>query len=78
MLKKKKQKQKRDTYTERLNRYLEAKKELVINDHVSLKADATLKDYRKVNVYYDNELVGTLKDFKSDKETYEAICFYGR
>lgn len=71
--KKKKQKEKRDTYTERLNRYLEAKKELVINDHVSLKADATLKDYRKVNVYYDNELVGTLKDFKSDKETYDKL-----
>lgn len=71
--KKKKQKEKRDTYTERLNRYLEAKKELVINDHVSLKADGILKDYRKVYVYYDKERVATLKDFKSDKETYDKL-----
>ena len=73
IFKKNKEKRKREIYTNRLNRYLEANKQLVINDVISLKAEGTLNDYRKVNVYYNNELVAPLKDFKSDKETYMKL-----
>lgn len=69
----KKEKQKRLSYTVRFNQFLDANKELKINDHVCLKRDAVLDDYDQAIVYYDNERVASLKDFMGTLETYDRL-----
>ena len=73
LFKKQKDKKKRDRYTNKLNQYFQDNKEVVINDKISLRTEGILKDYRDIYVCYENEFVGTLKDFKSDKETYKKL-----
>lgn len=62
--------------TENLNHYFEEHSELRISEHVSLARQRPLKTYMEAIVYYDGELVGSLKEFKNSEhfsETYAAL-----
>lgn len=67
--KKEKLSKKQMEVTENLNQYLEKHPELKISNHVSISRQRPLKTYMDAIVYYDGELVGTLKEFKN-KETF--------
>lgn len=48
-----------------LNQYLEQYQFLQISEHVSIRRDGVMDDFKDAKVYYDTELVGTVKDFKT-------------
>lgn len=73
---KKKEKQKNEAYCASLNRYLAKHQDLAISDHVRLHRDGQLQDYLAVQIYYDEEYVGTLKDFQREsayQDTFKKI-----
>jgi len=74
MNQKKKEKEKHDALTTRLNRYLEANKELKVNDHVTIKTDGIVEDYDEAYVFYDGERVAPLKDFASTQDVYDKLA----
>lgn len=70
----KKEKEKRDAYTTRLNQHLAANKEIKVNDHITLRSDGALTDYDEVYVYYEGERVAPLKDFLGTSDTYDKLA----
>ena len=73
---KKAERQRRLELTVGLNQYLQRYQFLEISEHVILRAGEVLDDFGDVLVYYDEELVGTLKDFdqsSSFHDTYEKM-----
>lgn len=60
-----------------LNQYLEQYHFLQISEHVTLKREKVLDDYTEAQLYFDDELCGTLQDLKNIHtmaDTYEKIA----
>ncbi len=71
---KRKQQERHADYAARLERYLEANKQLVVNDHITIKSDKEINDYDDAYIYFDGEMVAPLKDFAGTPEVYDRLA----
>lgn len=68
-----KDKETRNMYTQRLNQFLSANKMLNVNEQVTLRANKAINDYDEISVYYGSEYVAPLKDFISNQDVYSKL-----
>lgn len=69
-----KDKETRNMYTQRLNQFLSANKMLNVNEQVTLRANKAINDYDEISVYYGSEFVAPLKDFISNQDVYSKLA----